>query len=100
MTDLDPKDQIPTLRKAVGTITNPPLRAKETEMQWTDKIPLSATDEKAWGNKSGGTPFKVGAMVSAGDMLRYPALAGVTDAEVDQALFVITIETSVKGGKR
>ncbi len=49
----------------------------ENEMEWGDKIRLSATDAKWWGS-----PYKEGDEVTIGTMIRYPTLARKTEKEL------------------
>jgi hypothetical protein len=55
---------------------------KEPDMEWTDKIELTAADAKVWGTGPDGKPYKAGDKVTVGAMLRYPTLARITDARV------------------
>jgi hypothetical protein len=50
---------------------------EEQDMQWGDKIKLTATDAKIWG-----TGFKEGQEVTYGLMVRYPTLARKTEKEL------------------
>jgi hypothetical protein len=49
----------------------------ENDMQWGDKITLTATDAKIWG-----APYKEGDEVTFGVMVRYPTLARKTEQEL------------------
>jgi hypothetical protein len=49
----------------------------EAEMEWGDKIKLTATDAKWWGS-----PYAEGDEVTIGAMLRYPTLARRTEREL------------------
>lgn len=80
----------------VQAVLNPPKPTPPTpkpqviDMQWTDKIALTETDAKVWGNRLPGVPYKAGDMVTVGDMIRYPTLARETDAKVDNLTKLIT----------
>ena len=56
-----------------------------TDMEWTDKIKLSAVDAREWGvNPDDGQPYQAGDLVSIGAMLRYPTLARKIDRKLDK----------------
>lgn len=50
---------------------------EDQDMQWTDKITLTATDAEIWG-----APYKTGDQVTFGVMVRYPTLARKTEQEL------------------
>lgn len=57
---------------------------EDPDMQWTDKIKLTATDCKYWnlGVPAGETPYVEGDEVTIGAMLRYPTLARKLDRDI------------------
>jgi D-alanyl-D-alanine carboxypeptidase len=57
----------------------------ENEMEWGEKIKLSATDAKWWGS-----PYKAGDEVTIGAMLRYPTLARKTEKELSDFIAAST----------
>lgn len=71
------------------------LPTKElSDMDWTDRVPLTETDAKVWTEHSRATGsdkvFKKGELVSVSDMIRYPTLSRKID------LRLIRIEALLK----
>jgi hypothetical protein len=54
------------------------VKLEAVEMEWGDKITLSATDAKWWG-----PPYKEGEQVTIGTMLRFPTAVRRTEAELN-----------------
>jgi hypothetical protein len=57
-----------------------------SEMDWTDKVALTATDAAVWnlhGKLTGKDALKKGDLVPVGDMIRYPTLARKLDMKMD-----------------
>jgi hypothetical protein len=76
----DPDFDMTTFRAAVAAVD----LSKGADMEWSDKIKLSAVDAREWGtNPDSGKPYKEGDLVSIGAMLRYPTLARKIDAKLD-----------------
>jgi hypothetical protein len=74
----DPDFDMTAFRAAVAAV-DLSTRAVEDDMQWSDKIKLTAEDAKWWG-----PPYKEGDEVTVGLMLRYPTMARRTERELKE----------------
>jgi N-acetylmuramoyl-L-alanine amidase len=86
----DPDFSMTTHRGRVATVhlaSSPatPPTPLETDMDWTTKIPLTATDAAVMNRTiaKGQTPFKTGQLVTFADMVKYPTLARKMDTKLD-----------------
>jgi N-acetylmuramoyl-L-alanine amidase-like protein len=75
----DPDFDMNNFRAAVAAVNLFKPASMEDDMQWSDKIKLTAEDAKWWG-----TPYKEGDEVTIGLMLRYPTMARRTESELKQ----------------
>jgi hypothetical protein len=73
----DPDFDMSIFRAEVLVVDLNPKPAVEDDMQWTDKIKLSAEDARWWG-----PPYKEGEEVTIGTMLRYPTMARRVESEL------------------
>jgi hypothetical protein len=80
-------DVAAVMSKATSLISSggvPPVDTEEDDMQWSDKIKLTATDAKYWGGD-----YKEGDEVSVGLMIRYPTLVRRVELEAAKANAVL-----------
>jgi hypothetical protein len=61
-----------------------PTKVEEiVNMEWTDKIALTATDAAIWNLHGGVKTFKKGSLVTVSDMLRWPTSVRRTEMKID-----------------
>jgi N-acetylmuramoyl-L-alanine amidase len=78
----DPDFDMKAFRAAVAAVD---LKPKDDDMNWSDKIALTAADARIWGiNSDTGKPYKEGDQVTLGLMIRYPTLARKLESKVDE----------------
>jgi hypothetical protein len=80
-------DMAAVMSRATSIISSggvPPVDTEEDDMQWSDKIKLTATDAKYWGGD-----YKEGDEVSVGLMIRYPTLVRKVELEAAKANAVL-----------
>lgn len=80
----DPSFDMDAFRRRVQQIGKITQAEELVEMEWTDKVKLTATDAKVWNEWGKTTQYKEGSEVSVGEMLRYPTLLKRIDLKLSK----------------